>query len=168
MCYQKKQKCGGIKGEIMDEQLTWEEIKERYPHCNVGLKDVIYADNSNYIKQARVVCTDKDTTRDEMAMAAISGDIVMRYTTLDEDIEVDINEQAQKRAEDLEASFGKYKISDFHQGDFVKFYWKWGENKGIHEGKVFVVNSFETCSTIEVICEGVLYKNLDIYYVIQK
>ena len=71
---------------MADSYQTWEEIKEQYPHCNVGLKDIIYASNSNYIKSARVVCTDKDTTRDEMAMSAIKGDIVMRYTTLDEEV----------------------------------------------------------------------------------
>lgn len=86
----------------------------------------------------------------------------------DSTFDKDINIQAQSKYESLENSFGKYKISDFHQNDCVKFYWRWGKNRGIHEGTVLVVNSFFTYSTIDVMSEGVLYKELDVYYVIKR
>lgn len=70
---------------MKSELITWEEIKTRYPHCNVGMVDVEYSDNSNYIKKARVVCTDIDSDRDDMILSAINGKMIVRYTTLDED-----------------------------------------------------------------------------------
>lgn len=64
---------------------TWEEIKKQYPHQYVALSDIEYGDNKASIKKAVVKYTDKDKTYDELALLYIQGDIVLRYTTLDED-----------------------------------------------------------------------------------
>lgn len=69
----------------MSERLTWEEIKEKYPHQNVGLTDVVMEENSNIIQSAIVKYTDSDTDYNTMAQLAISGEIIVRYTTFDED-----------------------------------------------------------------------------------
>lgn len=69
----------------MSERLTWKEIKEKYPHQNVGLTDVIMEENSNIIQSAIVKYTDSDTDYNTMAQLAISGEIIVRYTTFDED-----------------------------------------------------------------------------------
>lgn len=69
----------------MSERLTWEKIKEKYPHQNVGLTDVVMEENSNIIQSAIVKYTDSDTDYNTMAQLAISGEIIVRYTTFDED-----------------------------------------------------------------------------------
>lgn len=74
----------------MSERLTWEEIKEKYPHQNVGLTDVVMEENSNIIQSAIVKYTDSDTDYNTMAQLAISGEIIVRYTTFDED-EIEMN-----------------------------------------------------------------------------
>lgn len=67
-------------------RLTWEQIKEKYPHQNVGLSDVEYiTPQGGAIKSAIVICTDKDIDRNDIALRAIRGELIMRYTTLDED-----------------------------------------------------------------------------------
>ena len=67
------------------ERLTWEEIVQKYPHQNVGLVDVEFGINSADIKSAVVKCTDKDTPYAEMFRAAWNNEIMMCYTTRDED-----------------------------------------------------------------------------------
>ena len=70
----------------MNKRLTWKEIKEKYPHRNVGLKDIIYKNQiGGSIESAIVICTDVETDINEMAYKAIKGELVMTYTTLDED-----------------------------------------------------------------------------------
>ena len=69
-------------------RLTWNEIKEKYPHQNVGLIDVEYIGKGLGIKSAVVLCTDKSTSYDEMCLMAVRGNIDMRYTTLDEDLQI--------------------------------------------------------------------------------
>lgn len=72
---------------MSNERLTWEEIKQKYPHQNVGLIDVEYANSGigGPVKSAVVVCTDCDTDRNEIAWKAIQGELIMVYTTFDED-----------------------------------------------------------------------------------
>ena len=74
----------------MSERLTWKEIKEKYPHQNVGLTDVIMEENSNIIQSAIVKYIDSDTDYNTMAQLAITGEIIIRYTTFDED-EIEVN-----------------------------------------------------------------------------
>lgn len=69
----------------MDDLLTWDEIKNKYPHCNVGLSNIQYHNNSGKILKAKVVCTDKNVDRNEMLLQAFQGKIKVRYTTFDED-----------------------------------------------------------------------------------
>ncbi len=64
------------------ERLTWEEIKKRYPHQNVGLVDCI-PDSINF-ETAIVKYTEKDITYDEMCSKAFDGEIFMIYTTPEE------------------------------------------------------------------------------------
>ncbi len=63
----------------MTERLTWDEIKRRYPHQNVGLIDCL-PDSLN-IDSAVVKYTEKDTSYDEMCLMAFMGEIALRYTT---------------------------------------------------------------------------------------
>ena len=67
------------------ERLTWKEIVQKYPHQNVGLVDVEIGINSVDIKSVVVKCTDKDTPYAKMFRAAWNKEIVMCYTTRDED-----------------------------------------------------------------------------------
>jgi hypothetical protein len=67
------------------KRLTWAQIVKKYPHMNVGLVDVETGINSADIKSAVVKCTSKDTSYDDMCLAAIRNEIWMRYTTLNED-----------------------------------------------------------------------------------
>lgn len=59
--------------------------KKIYPHQNVGLSDVEYGINNATIEVGIVRCTEKDTPYEKMVEMALSGEIKMRYTTLDED-----------------------------------------------------------------------------------
>lgn len=70
------------------QSLLWNEIKEKYPHQNVGLINVKYFNSSKIIESAVVYCSDKDTSYDDMCLLAAKGDIVLRYTTLDEDFPI--------------------------------------------------------------------------------
>ena len=72
--------------QMNGERLTWEEIVQKYPHMNVGLVDVETGINDADIKSAVVKCTDKDTPYGEMFRAAYRNEIMMCYTTRDEDV----------------------------------------------------------------------------------
>lgn len=68
----------------MEERMTWEEIQEKYPDQWVGLIDVEYEPNNDAtIKTAVVKYADK--SKDELTMMQIqtNGEILGRYTTLD-------------------------------------------------------------------------------------
>ena len=65
------------------KRMTWQEIKEAYPHQNVGLVERI--PNHVNFDTAIVKCTDKDKTYSELLHLAFNGEIDMRYTTMDED-----------------------------------------------------------------------------------
>lgn len=67
------------------ERLTWKEIVRRYPHQNVGLVEIEYGCNEATVASAVVKCTDRDTDPDDMAIMALRGEILMEYTTYDED-----------------------------------------------------------------------------------
>ena len=71
------------------ERLTWKEIMRRYPHQNVGLVEIEYGCNEATVASAVVKCTDKDTDPDEMVMMALRGEILMEYTTYDEDFPIE-------------------------------------------------------------------------------
>lgn len=68
-----------------NERLTWEEIKLKYPHMNVGLVDIERGGNSVTVKSAVVKYTSLETSYEELVSRALSGEITMLYTTLDED-----------------------------------------------------------------------------------
>ena len=70
----------------MPERLLWTEIIKKYPHCNVGLVNVEYENNSGMIKSAVVKCTDKEVNRDEMIKQAVLENMLVKYTTLDEEV----------------------------------------------------------------------------------
>lgn len=67
------------------ERLTWQEIKDKYPHRYVGLINIEHGSNSISVKKASVLCTDKDKTYEEMLKMAKNNEIDLRYTTADED-----------------------------------------------------------------------------------
>lgn len=67
------------------ERLTWEQIKQKYPHQSVGLIDVESSVNSLSIKSAIVKCTEKDTPCEKLLELAMDKKIRLIYTTLDED-----------------------------------------------------------------------------------
>ena len=69
----------------MDKRLTWEQIKELYPHQYVGLVGVETEGNESSVKSAIVKYTEADTSYDDMILMYIRGEIKLRYTTLDED-----------------------------------------------------------------------------------
>ena len=67
----------------MEEKLTWEEIKEKYPSQWVGLVDVEYKEDNANIKSAVVKYTDKP--QGELTRLMLKGEIVSRYTTPDDE-----------------------------------------------------------------------------------
>lgn len=69
----------------MNKRLTWKEIKEKYPHQYVGLTDIEYGINKATVNSAIVSFTDKDTSYEELSLKYLNGEILLRYTTLDED-----------------------------------------------------------------------------------
>ena len=71
------------------ERLTWKEIVRRYPHQNVGLVEIEYGCNEATVASAVVKCTDKDTDPDDMVLMALRGEILMEYTTYDEDFPIE-------------------------------------------------------------------------------
>ena len=71
--------------------LSFEEIKELYPHQYVGLTDIVYRPDSRVIESATVKYTLDDISYEEMCSKAIIGnEIFMVYTTADEDCSMDI------------------------------------------------------------------------------
>ena len=69
----------------MHKIMTWEQIKEAYPSQMVGLVNVEMHENSNVVKRGLVKYTSKDTDSKTMSLMAMNGEIVLRYTTLDEE-----------------------------------------------------------------------------------
>ena len=65
------------------QRMTWEEIKERYPHRQVGLTDVIWVNNDNTnVESAIVKCTDMDMPLGDMAGQVVEGALqAIAYTT---------------------------------------------------------------------------------------
>ncbi|MEE0862860.1 MAG: hypothetical protein U0L79_07750 [Lachnospiraceae bacterium] len=72
-----------------NERLTWEQIKQKYPHQCVGLVDVESGINSISVKSAIVKYTEKDTPYEKLLELAMAGEIHLLYTTLDEDEIID-------------------------------------------------------------------------------
>ena len=70
---------------MSNERLTWQQIKEKYPHQKVGLVSVEKYPNSNIIKSAIVKYTDREVSRETLCLMAYKGEIIARYTSLDED-----------------------------------------------------------------------------------
>ena len=69
------------------ERLTWQEIKEKYPHKYVALIDIAYGKNKASVKSAGVMYTDDDKSYTELLEMAFKGKVHLRYTTLDEEIQ---------------------------------------------------------------------------------
>lgn len=67
------------------EKLTWQEIKDKYPHQYVGLVDIEHGSNDISVSKASVLCTDKDKSYEDMLKMAKNNEIDLRYTTADED-----------------------------------------------------------------------------------
>lgn len=70
---------------MADKRLTWLEIKERYPHQYVGLTDIEYGDNKASVKSAIVAYEDSTSSYGTILELYLKGEVLMRYTTLDED-----------------------------------------------------------------------------------
>ena len=71
---------------IMKKQrLSWSEIKTLYPAQHVGLTDVIFEDEYQMnIKSAVVKYTDKEISDGQLMLMAQRGEIIRRYTSLEE------------------------------------------------------------------------------------
>ena len=71
---------------IMEKQrLSWEEIKSLYPEQHVGLVDVVFKDEYQMnVESAIVKYTDKDISDGQLMLMAQRGEIVRRYTSLEE------------------------------------------------------------------------------------
>ncbi len=67
------------------EKLTWQEIKDKYPHQYVGLVDIEHGSNEASVEKAIVLYTDKDKPYEELIKMAVKNEIYLRYTTADED-----------------------------------------------------------------------------------
>ena len=65
--------------------MSWNEIKEKYPHQYVALTQIEYGINNATIKNAVVEYTDEDKTFEELVWMYLNGSVLLRYTTLDED-----------------------------------------------------------------------------------
>lgn len=65
--------------------MTWAQIKKLYPNQMVGLTDVTMHENGSVIQSGIVKYTSKDTTQKQLSEMAMKGDIILRYTTLDEE-----------------------------------------------------------------------------------
>jgi hypothetical protein len=70
---------------MSSERLTWEQIKQKYPHQSVGLVDVETGINSISVRSGIVKYTEKDTSYEKLLELAMDGKIHLLYTTLDED-----------------------------------------------------------------------------------
>ena len=68
-----------------NQRLSWNEIKSLYPEQHVGLIDVIFEDDDQMnVKSAVVKYTDKDMSDGQLMLMAKRGEIVRRYTSLEE------------------------------------------------------------------------------------
>lgn len=67
------------------ERLSWEEIKEKYPHQYVGLTEVEKYPGSIVTKSAIVSFTSKETSYIKLLEMAMQGKITLHYTTPEED-----------------------------------------------------------------------------------
>lgn len=76
-----------VKAMVMNQRLTWNEIKKKYPSQWVGMVDV-KKKNDIDIESAVVKYTEKDMTSDEMALATVKGEMVACYTTPDDVVSV--------------------------------------------------------------------------------
>ena len=68
---------------MITQRMSWDEIKTKYPHQNVGLIDC--QPDSYDIKSAIVKYTDKDLSYQDLIKKAMLGEIHLMYTTMDED-----------------------------------------------------------------------------------
>ena len=67
------------------QRLSWNEIKTLYPAQHVGLVDVIFEDDDQMnVESAVVKYTDKDVSDGQLMLMAKRGEIVRRYTSLEE------------------------------------------------------------------------------------
>ena len=67
------------------QRLSWNEIKTLYPAQHVGLIDVIFEDEDQMnVKSAIVKYTDKDVSDGQLMLMAKRGEIVRRYTSLED------------------------------------------------------------------------------------
>ena len=70
---------------VNNQQMSWDEIKVKYPHQYVGLTNVKYSINDVTIASAIVKYTSDDLNYEELITKCLNKEIVLRYTTLDED-----------------------------------------------------------------------------------
>ncbi len=73
----------------MSERLTWEEIQEKYPDQWVGLVDVKYIEDDGISVESAVIKY-IDKTKNELTRMAIRGEIVARYTTPDNIMQIGV------------------------------------------------------------------------------
>ena len=67
------------------QRLSWNEIKTLYPAQHVGLVDLIFEDEDQMnVESAVVKYTDKDVSDGQLMLMAKRGEIVRRYTSLEE------------------------------------------------------------------------------------
>lgn len=64
------------------EKLTWNEIKNKYMGCFVGLSDVEF-DNKNHIVSAIVKYSTNSMSYSEIMMKSLSEDIIVRNLNAD-------------------------------------------------------------------------------------
>lgn len=67
------------------ERLTWSQIKEQYPHQYVALSQIQYGINKATVDSAIVLYTDKEKSYEDLLNMYLKGEVLLRYTTLDED-----------------------------------------------------------------------------------
>lgn len=67
------------------QQLTIDQIKEKYPHQYVGLINIKYKENSNLIESATVEYTENEISHDDLCLLDLQGKVYMFYTTLEDD-----------------------------------------------------------------------------------
>lgn len=66
----------------MTERLTWQEIQTQYPDRWVGLIEVKYLNDDGVSIESAVVKY-KDLSKGELTKRMLDGEIISRYTTLD-------------------------------------------------------------------------------------
>ena len=68
-------------------RMTWKEIQEKYPDQWVGLIDVKYVENDGISIESAIV-KHIDKTKGELTRMALRGEIVSRYTTPDNTLQL--------------------------------------------------------------------------------